>query len=74
MPVNVRKINHERLGRWEKRLTENHSTPVVLVGVGHDQVKGRVFILTTEERTDEEVIVFLREALRQLEADHIQKS
>jgi hypothetical protein len=74
MPVNVRKINHERLGRWEKRLNENHSTPVVLVGVGHDQVKGRVFILTTEERTNEEVIIFLREALRQLEGDQIQKN
>lgn len=74
MPVNVRKINHERLGRWEKRLNENHSTPVVIVGVGHDQVKGRVFILTTEDRTDEETILFLREALRQLESDHIQKS
>lgn len=67
MPVNVRKINHERLGRWEKRLNEHHSTPVVLVGVGHDQVSGRIFLLTTEERTDEEVILFLREALRQLE-------
>lgn len=74
MPVNVRKINHERLGRWEKRLNENHSTPVVLVGVGHDQVKGRVFIATTEDRTDEETILFLREALRQLETNHIRKS
>jgi hypothetical protein len=73
MPVNVRKINHERLGRWEKRLNENHSTPVVLVGVGHDQVKGRVMVLTTEERTDEEVILFLREALRQLEGDFASK-
>lgn len=74
MPVNVRKINHERLGRWEKRLNENHSTPVILVGAGHDQVKGQVMVLTTEDRTDEEVILFLREALRQLEADHVQKS
>lgn len=74
MQVNVRKINHERLGRWEKRLNESHSTPVVLVGVGHDQVKGRVMILTTEERTDEEVITFLREALRQLEGEQIKKN
>jgi hypothetical protein len=73
MPVNVRKINHERLGRWEKRLNENHSTPVILVCVGHDQVKGRIMLLTTEERTDEEVIVFLREALRQLEGDFTSK-
>lgn len=67
MPVNVRKINHERLGRWEKRLNENHSTPIVLVGVGHDQVKGRIFVLATEERTDEELLLFMKEAVRQLE-------
>lgn len=66
MSVEVEKINRTRLQGWEKRLNENHSTPVVLVGVGHDKVKGRVFILCTEDRTNEEVILFLRETLRQL--------
>jgi hypothetical protein len=66
MPVNVKKINAERLAGWEKRLNEHHSTPIVLVGVGHDHVNARIFILCTEDRTDDEVILFLKETLRQL--------
>jgi len=69
MPVNVRKINHERLGRWEKRLNENNSTPILLVGIGHQQVQGQVMILTTEDRTNTEIVIILKEALRQLEGN-----
>lgn len=62
----VRPINHERLGRWKERLNENESTPVILVGVGHNKVKGRIMVLCTEERTDQEIVLFLHEALKQL--------
>lgn len=63
----VRPINHERMNRWKDRLNENESTPVLLVGVGHNKVAGRLFVLCTEDRTDEEVIIFLKAALAQLQ-------
>lgn len=64
--VEVKPINWERMNRWRERLNENESTPVVLVGVGHNQHTGRIFVLATEERTDEEIIIFLQAALAQL--------
>ena len=64
--VEVKPINYERMNRWKDRLNENDSTPVILVGVGHNKVKGRLFVLCTEDRTDEEVIAFLEGALAQL--------
>jgi hypothetical protein len=66
MAVPVKEINHARLARWKDRLNESHSTPVILIGVGHDTVKGRLMVLTTEERTDGEIIAFLEGALKQL--------
>lgn len=64
--VEVKPINHERMNRWKDRLNENESTPVILVGVGHNKVKGRIMVLCTEDRTDEEVILFLEDALKKL--------
>ena len=64
--VPVKQINYERMNRWKDRLNEQNSTPVVLVAVGHDHVHGRIMVLCTEDRTDEQVVLFLKEALRQL--------
>jgi hypothetical protein len=64
--VNTKKITHERLGIWEKRMEESHATPVLLVGVGHDHVCGRLTLCTTTDRTNEEIIVLLTETIRQL--------
>jgi len=64
--VEVKPINHERMNRWKERLNENDSTPVILVGVGHNKVEGRIMVLCTEDRTDQEVILFLENTLRQL--------
>jgi hypothetical protein len=64
--VFVKPINYERMNRWKERLNENDSTPVILVGVGHNKVEGRIMVLCTEDRTDEEVILFLEGALKQL--------
>lgn len=64
--VEVKPINHERLGRWKDRLNENESTPVLLIGIGHNKVKGKIMVLTTEDRTDEDIIVLLVAALEQL--------
>lgn len=64
--VEVKPINHERMNRWKDRLNENDSTPVILVGVGHNKVSGQIMVLCTEDRTDEEVVLFLEGALKQL--------
>lgn len=60
----INKINVERLTRWKDRLNEQHATPVILLGVGHDHKVGQCVILATEERTDAEILLFLREAVR----------
>lgn len=58
----IREITKERLHRWTERLVEQHSTPFVLVGVGHDHNIGQVVVLTCEEATDEQIIATLRGA------------
>lgn len=64
--VNTKKITHERLGSWEKRLTESHATPILLVGVGHDHVNGQINICVTEDMPNAQIIAFLEYALKEL--------
>lgn len=63
----INKINVERLSRWKNKLNESHATPVVLVSVGHDHNNGKVVICTTEETTDTQILLFMKEAVRQIE-------
>lgn len=65
----IKQINYERMNRWKDRLNENHSTPVMTIGVGHDHVNGRLMVLVTEERSDEEIRLLLLGALKQLGFD-----
>lgn len=66
----INKINVERLTRWKDRLNEQHSTPIMLLGVGHDQKEGQLVVLVTEERTDAEILLFMEEALRVARASY----
>lgn len=68
MAVNVSKITHERLGRWEKRLVSSHATPALLLGIGHDHVSGQIVLCVTEEKTDAEIIAFLQMAISSLKS------
>jgi len=70
----INKINVDRLTSWKNRLNEQHSTPMMLVGVGHDHKSGELMILVTEERTDYEILLLMREALRMLEQQHSSKN
>jgi hypothetical protein len=56
-------INVERLDGWEKQLTEHHATPILLVGVGHDHVSGKIHICVNEDFPDQHIQTFLRKAL-----------
>lgn len=64
--VNVESINRERLTRWKAQLNRHNCTPMVLVGVGHAHKEGELIVLTTEERTDEEILLFLMGAIQSL--------
>lgn len=61
-------INKERLNGWLHRLTNQHSTAQILVGVGHDQVSGQITVIVPEGGpTDEQILLFLKETVRQFE-------
>ena len=64
----IETICRDRLGGWTKRLVEEHSTPILLVGVGHDHKTGQVVLCMPEEMTDLEVMHFLEGALNMLRA------
>lgn len=64
--VNCKAINKERLGRWEVQLNRKHATPLLILGVGHDHNEGDLVILTTEGRSDVEVLLFLEGAVKLL--------
>lgn len=59
----IEQINRERLEQWATRFADEHATPVILVGIGHDHKAGSIVIETTEEMSDELVASFLRKAL-----------
>lgn len=67
MPVNVKAINDERLGRWKNQLNRKHSTPFILLGIGHDHNEGNLVILCTEERSDTDILLGLKKAVSLLE-------
>jgi hypothetical protein len=70
----INKINIERLTRWKDRLNNAHATPLLLIGVGHDHKNGQLTICATEERTDQEILLLMKEAVRMLEADQIKQN
>lgn len=63
----INKINVDRLTGWKDKLNKSHATPVILIGVAHDHNQGQIVVCTTEERSDQDILLFMREAVRQLE-------
>ena len=55
-------ICDERLGKWKGRLAEEHATPVVLIGVGHEHHSGLLVVLTTEDTPNKDLVEFLLSA------------
>jgi len=62
----IETIGRDRLEGWRKRLVDEHSTPILLVGVGHDHRTGQIVLCIPEEMTDVEVMHFLEGALNML--------
>jgi hypothetical protein len=67
--VDTDSITAERLAGWRKRLAEQHSTPLVLVGIGHEERSGQVVVLAPNDAkiSDEIILNALRFAVRILE-------
>jgi hypothetical protein len=60
--VPVEAITNERLAKWIKHLGNEHATPLLLVGIGHDEKSGQVVICAVDEpETDPD---FLKRILR----------
>lgn len=63
----IQKIGAARLASWLKLLVEDHATPVLLVGVGHDAQVGVTSVCVPEGLGDAEILRFLKAAVTKLE-------
>ena len=62
-------INNERLGNWGHQLMENHATPILCIGVGHDHMAGTVHLCFPDEIEKDFLVRMLKGAIDLLEAD-----
>jgi hypothetical protein len=69
MAVPTEAITRERLDRWAARMRDSHATPLILIGVGHDENIGQIVVCTLDEPeiTRNVLRQLLQEALDQLE-------
>lgn len=59
----IRQICRERLATWSQVAAANHSTPAVLVCVGHDSQRGRLHICVPEELDRKRCVLLLEQAI-----------
>lgn len=59
-------ITTNRLALWGCSAVDLHSTPVLMLSVGHDHKQGVLTLHTTEEMDDAEAMAFLQGAVRVL--------
>lgn len=57
------------MARWLEDCVAAHSTPMLLLCVGHDHVSGEVHVMTLKDMNDADLSALLRAALRSLESD-----
>ena len=62
----IRQICKDRLAMWTDDLVGDHATPVLLLGVGHDDKKGNISICTVQEMDPDKITFFLAQALDRL--------
>lgn len=73
MSVPTESITQERLRSWSRRLAEQHSTPLALIGIGHDSKVGQLVVLTVEDVDDDTLVASLLFAVEQLRPGTIPK-
>lgn len=73
MSVQTEKITKERLAGWANRLKEEHSTPLLLIAIGHDEKAGQLTICVPEGVEDDLLIGSLLYVLESLKPGLIPK-
>ena len=69
----VKQICSDRLQRWIFKLLTEHSTPVCLIGIGHDHKQGQVTVCIPEDFTDDVIIGMLEVAIFNLKKGNAYK-
>lgn len=65
----IRGISRHLLGRWARRLEDQHSLPVILLGMGTDESEGTLVVIAPENWANAELLELLRAAV-----DHLERS
>jgi hypothetical protein len=65
----VQVITRQRLECWGERLAEDHCTPAVLIGVGHDHRAGDLHICVPHDLPIQVVRDYLARALDEVEVE-----
>lgn len=60
-------ICHARMEEWAKQMAERTSTPILAIGIGHEQAMGEVHLYVPENLPAEEIELFLFFAIRELQ-------
>lgn len=66
-------INIKRLAAWAGILIDEHSTPAILIGFGHDHHSGQIHVVCVEDLKDEELIGMLYYAIRQIKKGDVHR-
>lgn len=59
-------ICHSRLQEWAKQLADCNCTPVLVMGIGHEENAGEVHLFTMQDFTDDDLQMFLAFAMREI--------
>ncbi len=63
MATGVRKITRGRMREWASNLVQKHHTPILVIGMGHDQVAGQLSVISIESLTNQELELSLQRAI-----------
>ncbi len=58
----------QRMVEWAKRLMQAHSTPFIMVGLGHDHRAGQVVTFLEDRITVPQTIAYLEEVVKLLKS------
>jgi hypothetical protein len=64
----IAEVIEERFGRWGQHLRDEHSTPILLLGL--DPAKGQFCLCVCEETTDDQVLELVESAAAMLRRNH----
>ena len=67
--LKIIEICSQRLQRWGIKLLFEHSTPAILIGIGHDHNSGQITVCVPENLTDFQIKAILSSALLNLDKE-----